>query len=65
MGNPSFQIDDETLAEFDRIIEIKNVIGEHETSKQRSEVLRDLVREYIEGNEYSLNGSTPSLTTAD
>ena len=50
MANPSFQIDDETLDELDSIIWEKKVAGEIDRDTSRSDVIRDLVEEYIEGN---------------
>ena len=58
MANPSFKIDDETLAEFDRVIDIKKARGDLPSNTRRSKVLRELVEEYIEGNETSWNPST-------
>lgn len=66
MANPSFQIDDETLEEFDRIITIKQATGELPNDANRSVVIRDLIEEYIEGNASCLNSSMVTPTpTAD
>lgn len=57
MATPSFQISDEKLDEFDRIINIKKATGDLPSSANRSDVLRELVDEYVEGNENSLNNT--------
>jgi metal-responsive CopG/Arc/MetJ family transcriptional regulator len=57
MASPSFQIDDETLEEFDQLINIKKATGDLPSDANRSEVLRNLVEEYIEGNGNSLTSS--------
>jgi len=62
MANPSFQIDDETLERLDSIIWEKKVEGELDRDVSRSDVIRDLVEEYIEGNG---NSSTKTPVTAD
>lgn len=50
MANPSFQIDEELLEEFDQIILQKRAAGDLPQDYSRSDVLRDLVGEYVEGN---------------
>ena len=50
MANPSFQIDQEKLDEFDEIILQKKARGEIDRDTSRSEVIRQLVEEYVEGN---------------
>lgn len=50
MANPSFQVDDELLEQFDQIILQKKAQGELDPKTSRSDVLRDLVEEYVEGN---------------
>lgn len=62
MANPSFQIDDETLEKLDSIIWEKKVAGEIDRETSRSDVIRDLVEEYIEGNG---NTSARTPVTAD
>ena len=63
MANPSFSIPDETLEEFDRIILQKKVNGDLSAGASRSEVIRSLVEEYVEGNESSL--TMPRMQPAD
>jgi metal-responsive CopG/Arc/MetJ family transcriptional regulator len=53
MATPSFQIDDTKLEELDQVINIKKARGELDSDKSRSDVLRQLVEEYVEGNETS------------
>jgi metal-responsive CopG/Arc/MetJ family transcriptional regulator len=62
MANPSFPIPDEKLEEFDRIISMKKAKGELPMDTSRSEVIRQLVEEYIEGNG---SISTAIAATAD
>ncbi|WP_134672644.1 ribbon-helix-helix domain-containing protein [Halorussus marinus] len=50
MANPSFSIADEKLEELDTIITHKKLEGDIPMDASRSQVLRDLVEEYIEGN---------------
>lgn len=64
MPTPSFQIDEDTLEEFDEIIFQKKAAGEYPRDKSRSDVLRDLVQEYVEGNGIS-SKATASKHPAD
>lgn len=50
MAGPSFQIDDQKLDQFDEIIFQKKAAGELDRDTSRSDVLRQLVEDYIEGN---------------
>ena len=50
MANPSFQIDEQLLDDFDEIIFQKKARGELDRDTSRSEVIRRLVEEYVEGN---------------
>lgn len=61
MANPSFQIDDDKLNDFDRIIALKRGHGDLPSGTNRSDVLRELVDEYIEGNG-NTSETTPLLT---
>ena len=63
MANPSFSIPDETLEEFDQIILHKKVNGDLSAGASRSEVIRSLVEEYVEGNGNS--STTPTMQPAD
>lgn len=65
MANVSFQIDDERLEELDQIINIKKAKGELEGNTSRSDVLREIVQEYIEGNAISPTSSVEVVATAD
>ena len=59
MANPSFQIPDEQLEEFDEVIWQKKKNGELSRKDSRSDVLRMLVEEYIEGNGNSSTTMSP------
>ena len=50
MANPSISIPDELLEDFDRILDVKEMLGELE-SDSRSPVIQDLMRDYVEENE--------------
>ena len=50
MANPSFQIDDDLLGEFDDIIWQKQTEGELSRKTSRSDILRELVEEYVKNN---------------
>lgn len=50
MPTPSFQISEETLEQLDDIIWEKKAAGELPRDTSRSDILRQLVEEYIEGN---------------
>lgn len=50
MANPSFEIDDEKLEEFDQVILQKKAAGELDSKVSRSEVIRMMIEEYVEGN---------------
>jgi metal-responsive CopG/Arc/MetJ family transcriptional regulator len=62
MANPSFQIDDEKLADLDEIIKQKKLNEEIDMDTSRSDILRDLVDDYIEGNR---NCSETTIPAAD
>lgn len=50
MANPSISIDDELLEDFDDVIwELKSE-GEIPRDTSRSEVVADLIEEFVEGN---------------
>ena len=63
MANPSFQVDDELLDELDEIIWQKKKDGELSRKTSRSDILRELVEEYVEGNGNISTG--PAMQTAD
>lgn len=50
MPTPSFQISEEKLEQLDDIIWEKKGAGELPRDASRSDILRQLVEEYIEGN---------------
>jgi len=50
MANPSISVPDDLLEDFDRILDVKEMLGELETD-ERSPVIQDLMREYVEDNE--------------
>lgn len=54
MANPSVSIPDEMLEDFDKIIKVKEMYGELETTN-RSPVLQELIADYIESNEEYLD----------
>lgn len=58
MPNVSFQMDQEKVDELDHLITIKQAKGELDSTDSRSDVLRMLVEEYVEGNETSLKNSS-------
>ncbi|PSP80154.1 hypothetical protein BRC81_02895 [Halobacteriales archaeon QS_1_68_20] len=62
MPTPSFQIDEELLDEFDEVIFQKKAAGELPRDASRSDILRQLVEEYVEGNR---NSSLTPTATAD
>ncbi|WP_137288607.1 CopG family ribbon-helix-helix protein [Natronorubrum halophilum] len=73
MANPSISIPDDLLEDFDRIVDVKEMLGELE-SDNRSPVIQDLMREYVEENEEYLeryeqfvegNGKAVTAATAD
>lgn len=59
----TFRVDEEMRDDFDMVILQKKAAGELDPNASRSDVLRDLVDEYVEGNETILNA--PAQTTAD
>ena len=63
MANPSFQVDDELLDQLDEIIWQKMKDGELPRNTSRSDILRDLVEEYVEGNGSISN--SPTMQPAD
>jgi len=63
MANPSFSIPDEKLNEFDDVIWEKKQEGELPRDASRSDVIRDLIEEYVEGNGNSSKAA--EMTTAD
>lgn len=65
MANPSFQIDDEKLQKLDDIIWEKKQAGELPRDASRSDVLREIVDEYIEGNGNSSTTKTPATAISD
>jgi len=50
MANPSISVPDDLLEDFDRILDVKEMLGELE-SDERSPVVQELMREYVEENE--------------
>lgn len=50
MAKPSFSIPDELLEEFDDQIDEKRLNGEFDLDTSRSEVVREFMRQWTEGN---------------
>jgi len=63
MAKPSLSIPDELLEEFDEEIDEKRRSGEFELDTSRSEVVRELMRQWLEGNSNST--LDPSSATTD
>lgn len=63
MAKPSFSIPDELLDEFDEEIDEKRRSGEFDLDTSRSEVVRELMRQWLEGNSNST--LDPSSATTD
>lgn len=60
--NVSFNADEDLVEDFDEIIFQKKAAGELDRDTSRSDVLRDLLEEYVEGNG---NISTTPAAIAD
>ncbi len=57
--NVSFNADEDLVEDFDEIIFQKKAAGELDRDTSRSDILRDLLEDYVEGN-----GSTSTAPTA-
>ena len=73
MANPSISVPDDLLEKFDRILDVKEMLDELETD-ERSPVIQDLMREYVEENREDLekweafvegNSNQATMATAD
>ena len=72
MANPSISVPDDLLEKFDRILDVKEMLDELETD-ERSPVIQDLMREYVEENREDLEkweafvegNSNQAMVTAD
>ena len=63
MANPSISIDDETLREFDAIIEAKKEALGPDVEIYRSHVIESLMEGYIDDNQHYLDsGNVIGLT---
>jgi len=49
MANPSISVPDDLLEEFDQTVIEKQAAGELPTSANRSQVIQQLMRGYVEG----------------
>ena len=58
MPNASFQIDREKLDEFDKQIKRKQIDGELPTDASRSGILREMVEEFVEGDDCNSGKAT-------
>jgi hypothetical protein len=58
MPNASFQIDREKLDEFDKQIKRKQIDGELPTDASRSDILREMVEEFVEGDDCNSGKAT-------
>lgn len=50
MANPSVSIPDEVLEDFDEVVRQKKLAEEIPMDTSRSEVITQLIEEYLEGN---------------
>lgn len=64
MVNTSFEIDQEKLDQMDDIIWEMKVEGEISRDTSRSDVMRRLVEDFIQGNENSPPETTPTATSS-
>lgn len=64
MAKPSVSIPDELLEEFDDRIDDMRLSGDLDLDTTRSEVIQELVRQWLEGNSTSIS-RTSSDTTDD
>jgi len=66
MAKPSVSIPDELLEEFDNQIDDMRRSGELDLDTSRSEVIQELIRQWLEGNStLTLTNSKPTTATAD
>ena len=63
MAKPSVSMPDELLDDFDDVILEKKVAGELDRDTSRSEVIQDLMADWIENHESEEN--RPAARTAD
>ena len=63
MAKPSVSMPDELLDDFDDVILEKKVAGELDRDTSRSEVIQDLMADWIENHESEEN--RPTARTAD
>lgn len=62
MANPSVSIPDEVLDDFDTVIKQKKLAQEMDMDLSRSELITQLIQEYVEGNGNTSNGKTTPAT---
>jgi metal-responsive CopG/Arc/MetJ family transcriptional regulator len=65
MAKPSVSIPDELLEEFDERIDEMRLSGELDLDTTRSEVVQELIRQWLEGNSSSTSGRSNQTATAD
>jgi len=65
MAKPSVSIPDELLDEFDDKIDEKRRSGEMDLDTTRSEVVQELMREWLEGNLNLTSKNSKPKPTAD
>ncbi|WP_336359019.1 CopG family ribbon-helix-helix protein [Haloarcula sp. CGMCC 1.6347] len=65
MAKPSVSIPDELLDEFDAKIDEKRRSGEMDLDTTRSEVVQELMREWLEGNLNLTSKDSKPPATAD
>lgn len=63
MANPSISIPDDLLDDFDEVIRQKKLAEEIPMDTSRSEVVQQLIEEYVEGN--ANTSSTAMAARAD
>lgn len=62
MANPSVSVPDELLEDFDEVIKQKKLDEELPLETSRSEVIAQLMEDYVEGNLSTSNGSVETQT---
>ncbi len=65
MARPSVSIPDELLEEFDDQIDDMRRSGELDLDTSRSEVVQELIRQWLEGKSNSISTDSKATATAD
>lgn len=64
MAKPSVSIPDELLDDFDEKVDKMRRSGEMDLDTSRSEVIQELMRQWLEGNSTSTSNPSKSATIA-